>query len=210
MDELIEQSGSQSYCLKGFTCIKFSKPECPFLSDGRKFSDCDAFQSANEQEEIPFDKATKIIGDALQEAEMRQGCTDYRFYAMQIAQQIDKLYRDHFASQTPEGLKELIAKAIHDDWTVAGKPWDKMYPEEQQEWLKTAAKLTPYLEAERERVLQDYKDKVRTILCNYADFITFNDEVPETKLYYINGKSVDEFMDEIDSVEIKAKHLTTG
>lgn len=34
------------------------------------------------------DNITKLIGNALQEAEMRQGCTDYRFYAMQIAGQI--------------------------------------------------------------------------------------------------------------------------
>ena len=62
----------------------------------------------------------------------------------------------------------------------------------------------PYLEAERERIARDYKDKVRTILVNHADTVSMQNE---TTTYYINGKSVDEFMDEIDRVELKAKYL---
>uniref|UniRef100_A0A6H2A2A5 Uncharacterized protein n=1 Tax=viral metagenome TaxID=1070528 RepID=A0A6H2A2A5_9ZZZZ len=39
-------SESQSYCLKGYTCINFAKPECPFKNEGKIFSECESFKPA--------------------------------------------------------------------------------------------------------------------------------------------------------------------
>ena len=46
-------------------------------------------------------------------------------------------------------------------------------------------------------------EKVRTILCNYADTITFDDDKPEKKLYYINGRSVERLIQQMKEVEVK-------
>jgi hypothetical protein len=43
--------------------------------------------------------------------------------------------------------KNEIAKIIHDDWTVAGLPWDKMIQGEEAVWLETANKIIDYLKS---------------------------------------------------------------
>jgi hypothetical protein len=45
--------------------------------------------------------------------------------------------------------KDSIAKIIHDDWTVAGIPWDKMMESEKLVWLDTASKVVEYLKSEK-------------------------------------------------------------
>jgi len=64
------------------------------------------------------------------------------------------------------------------------------------------AKLIPYIEDERkrERAVQEYREKVRTILVNYSDTVAMRDG---EKIYYINGRSVDEYLEEADKVEVK-------
>jgi hypothetical protein len=62
------------------------------------------------------------------------------------------------------------------------------------------AKLQPYIEAERERAVKEYRAKVETILVNYADTVS---ESNAGSVYYLNGRSVDEYLDLIDRAEIK-------
>jgi len=42
----MSESESQSYCQKGFTCINFNQPECPFKNEGKIFFKCEVFKPA--------------------------------------------------------------------------------------------------------------------------------------------------------------------
>ena len=51
----MNESESQAYCpycRKGYTCIKFATPECPFMNDGKLYSECEAFKPAIVMEKI--------------------------------------------------------------------------------------------------------------------------------------------------------------
>ena len=48
----MSESESQTYCQKGYTCRKFATAECPFISDGKVYAGCEAFESAFVMEKV--------------------------------------------------------------------------------------------------------------------------------------------------------------
>lgn len=101
--------------------------------------------------------------------------------AEELAQQIDQLYKEHYASLTPEGLREYISDLVCACAVIDCKECserDRCNPNRCIEGLKVTslvlAKFQHYLEAEREKARED---TAREIIEIYNDWCG----MPETK-----------------------------